>query len=129
MEDKRKNYLIWSVAAAVLFLLSAVMGDLFHATDAKSALGHLSDCFLIPSVVFVGAGAISWAGTFGVYDMLSYGFSMFWNQLVHPRTQFPNYTDYKSARNGKREWNREILVVGAICFAFSFVCLILYFFL
>ncbi len=129
MEDKRKSYLIWSIAAAVLFLLCAFMGDLLHASDVKSVVGYLSDCFVIPGVVFAGAGAISWAGTFGVYDMLSYGFSMVWNQLVHPKKKFPNYADYKAARDEKREWNREMLVVGAVCLAFSLLCLGLYFIL
>ena len=129
MEDKRRSYLIWSIAAAVLFLLCAFMGDLFHVSDLKSVMGYLSDCFVIPGVVFAGAGAISWAGTFGVYDMLSYGFSMVWNQLVHPKKQFPNYMDYKDAKNEKREWNREMLVVGVICLGFSFISLILYFLL
>lgn len=127
MVTKRKSYWIWLIAAALLALLCAFAGDIFHSADLKTAMGGLSDCFAIPGVVFAGAGAISWASTFGVYDMLSYGFSMAWNQLIHPRKKFPNYADYKEKKNEKREWNREMLTVGVVCLILSVLCLLFYF--
>ena len=132
MEKKQNPYLKVIIWAAAFFALGVAMTRIYQPNGIKDFFGDLSNCFLIPGVMLAGGAAISWAGTFGTFDMLSYGSRSFFGIFIRPLAQdLPNhFYDYRKQRDEKgRRWSKETLFVGLISLGASALALIVYYLL
>jgi hypothetical protein len=133
MEQQKQNpYLKPMIWAAVFFALGIVMTKIYRFESIKELFRDLSDCFLLPGVLLAGGAAISWAGTFGTFDMLAYGSRSFFGIFIRPLAQdLPShFYDYRKQRDEKgRHWSKETLFVGLISIGISGLMLIVYFLL
>ena len=115
--DKIKKYIGPTITAIVLFVACMFAnGGLFGDNKAENILYGLCNCFTIPGVVLSGVGAISWAGKFGTFDMLSFGTRSFFGIFIKPlaRDLPRDFYEYKKQKDEKgRHWSIEVLLVGA----------------
>ncbi len=122
-------WLFPGVVAIALFLICAGLRGLFHAADPKTVMGVLSDCFTVPGALLGGVAAISWVGTFGQFDILSYGAKKFLGRFFHPLSaDMPDrFYDYREEKNKKgRTWLKRTFFVGLACLGMGCVMLIVY---
>ncbi len=132
MEQKQNPYLKPLIWAAVFFALGIAVTKIYQAENVKAFFGDLSDCFLLPGVLLFGGAAISWAGTFGTFDMLAYGSRSFFGIFIRPLAQdLPShFYDYRKQKDEKgRHWSKETLFVGLISIGVSALTLIVYYLL
>ena len=131
MEQKKRNPYIVPIAVAVVFAVIYAVSKKVYALDTvQSLIGELSNCFLLPGVLLAGAGTIGWIGTFGTYDMLSYGTKSFFGIFIKPLAEdLPKtFYDYRTAKDEKgRKWSKETLIVGLVSLATSMILLLIYY--
>ncbi len=131
-QQKQSPYLKPMIWAIVFFAVGIVMTKIYRFESIKELFKDLSDCFLLPGVLLAGGAAISWAGTFGTFDMLAYGSRSFFGIFIRPLAQdLPNhFYDYRKQRDEKgRHWSKETLFVGLAFIGVSVLTLIVYFLL
>lgn len=128
MDKKRLRQYGGGILLAVLvFIAGAVTQDLFGAGDIQKKLGLLSNCFLFPAVLLGGIGGLSWAASEGTFDMLSYGFYMVFQRLLHPQKPIEGFYEYKLGKEESRDgWLKHFLLIGLLCFCASAACLLAY---
>ncbi len=133
MKEKKKNsYLKPIIWAVTFFVLGVFVTKIYQFENVKEVIGDLSDCLLIPGVLLSGVAVISWAGTFGTFDMLSYGTKSFFGIFIRPLAEdLPShFYDYRKQKDEKgRHWSKETLFVGLISLGISGLLLIVYAFL
>ena len=132
MEKKQNPYLKPIIWAAAFFALGIMMTKIYQLDGIKEFFRDLSDCFLLPGALLSGGAAISWAGTFGTFDMLSYGSRSFFGIFIRPLAQdLPDhFYDYRKQKDEKgRSWSKETLFVGLISVGISVLALIVYYLL
>ena len=86
--------------------------------------------FTVPGVVLCGIALLGWIGTFGQFDMLSYGSRKFFGHFVHSLSdELPDhFYEYREMRNEQgRDWNKRPLWVGLVCLACAVLSLVLYY--
>lgn len=132
MKQNPKKWMIPAALAVLLFALEVYRKHLFGATEAAAVCGILSDGFFLPGVLLGGVGAISWAATFGQFDMLAYSSRQFFGHFIRPlAADLPHsFYEYREEKNKKgRRWLVPTFFVGLICLVLSFVMLGLYYLL
>ena len=121
MKKKIKKYIGPLVVAVAIFVTCMFAnGGIFGENKAESLLYGICNCFTIPGIILTGIGAISWAGKFGTFDMLSFGTRSFFGIFIKPLSNdMPtNFYDYRKEKDEKgRKWSPELLIVGAIFLA------------
>ena len=131
MEQKKGNpYITPLLVAITLAVIYAIAKKIYVFDTVKTFVGELSNCFLLPGVLLGGAGAIGWIGTFGTYDMLSYGTRSFFGIFIKPlAADLPRtFYEYRVAKDEKgRKWSKETLIVGLISLAVSMILLLVYY--
>ena len=115
---KIKSFISPLILAVALFVgCMFLRGGFFGDVDGRAAtvVDGLANCFTIPGILLAGVGAISWASTFGTFDMMGYGTKTFLGMFIRsigdelPKT----FYDYRKAKNDKgRKWLRETFLVG-----------------
>jgi len=130
MDQNKKNaYITPAVIAAILVVLRAILSKVYVFTTVKDLFGNLSDCFLLPGVLLTGVALLGWIGTFGFFDILSYGSRSFFGIFIRPLAEdLPRtFYDYRVQKEEKgRKWSRETLIVGLIALGISVLLLIAY---
>jgi hypothetical protein len=130
MEDNRFIKWLKPIIAAVLILvISAFSRGLFSAADGEELFKDLSDCFFITGIILSGVGAISWAGTEGTFDMISYGCKTFFGlfSASYAKKLPKSFYDYKQERvTMNKPWLMQTLVVGLTVLAIGLLLLIPY---
>lgn len=130
MEDNK--FIKWLkpiISAVVILVISAFALELFKAGDREELFKDLSDCFFVTGIVLSGVGAISWAGTEGIFDMLSYGCKTFFGlfSASYAKKLPKSFYDYKQEQVEKnRPWLKRTLVVGLVVLAVGLLLLIPY---
>lgn len=126
---KRKSYFITIILIVAVVALMIWSRRLFAAETVKEFMGLLSDCFLVPGVLFFGFGALSWASTKGVYDVLSFGGGSIMRFFIPgmQREKYDNFYNYKMEKEKKgRTWFPEALICGAVTLLLSFLVYAVY---
>ena len=125
MKNKIKKYIGPLVVAVAIFVTCMFAnGGIFGENKAESLLYGICNCFTIPGIILTGIGAISWAGKFGTFDMLSFGTRSFFGIFIKPLSNdMPtNFYDYRKEKDEKgRKWSPELLTVGAIFLAVGLI--------
>ena len=131
MEQKKRNPYIVPIALAIALAVIYAVSKKIYVFDTVGALvGELSNSFLLPGVLLAGAGAIGWIGTFGTYDMLSYGTRSFFGVFIKPLAEdLPKtFYEYRTSKDEKgRKWSKETLIVGLVSLAISMILLLIYY--
>ena len=117
MKNKIKKYIGPLIVAVAIFVSCMFAnGGVFGENKAETLLYGICNCFTIPGIILTGIGAISWAGKFGTFDMLSYGTRSFFGIFIRPLSDdLPtNFYEYRKQKDEKgRKWSVELLIVGA----------------
>ena len=130
--DKSKvtKWIAPCVTGIILFALNAWVQHLFGQETAAETMNVLSNCFTVPGVVLCGIALLGWIGTFGQFDMLSYGSRKFFGHFVHSLSdELPDhFYEYREMRNEQgRVWNKRPLWVGLVCLVCAVLSLVLYY--
>ena len=136
MEEQTKKPNIWiriarCVAALIVAVLLCAWGEgLFTLTNIKDIMGVLSDCFVVPGVLFAGIGGLSWISSKGGYDSMGYMINNFALHNLIP-SKFPksykSLYDYKQEKdeNG-RHWLPQLLITGMFSLLVGVILFIIY---
>ncbi|MBP3577399.1 MAG: DUF3899 domain-containing protein [Lachnospiraceae bacterium] len=135
-EQKKKDklkYLITGIVFLVIALAFMWNDGIFEKESVKEVMGSISNGFFITGGLFAGVGALSFIGSKGTYDTLSYGVSKIGiHHLIPgmPRKDAESFYDYKVAKDKKgRVWFPNLLFVGLAGILLSVVFVVLYSFL
>ena len=129
-KNKAAKWIAPCVTAVVLFALNAWVQHLFGQETAGETMSVLSNSFTVPGVVLCGIALLGWIGTFGQFDMLSYGSRKFFGHFIHSLSdELPDhFYEYREQRNEQgRDWDKHPLWVGLACLACAALSLVLYF--
>ena len=127
--DKTK-YLITVIVFLVTGLMFMWNDGILEKESAKEVMGSISNGFFVTGGLFAGIGALSYIGSKGTYDILSYGFTKIGiHQLIPglPKDVPESFYDYKIAKEEKgRTWFSNLLWVGLSGILVSVVFVIIY---
>lgn len=126
MNETTKKLRTYGIAIAVgigLFAIVWFTRTLPEEPTAYDVVRNLADGFTVAGVVLAGVGGLSWCGTKGTFDMLSYGvsytvgrfFPMGKKDTLHTHKSFYDYRMEKEERG--RHWLKETFFVGLGFFA------------
>ena len=124
---KIKSFISPLILAVALFVgCMFLRGGFFGDVDGRAAtvVDGLANCFTIPGVLLAGVGAISWAASFGTFDMMGYGTKAFLGMFIKSiGDDLPkSFYDYRKAKNDKgRKWLLETFLVGVVFLALGMV--------
>ncbi len=118
----KKRVVFDAVIGTALFILTAIRRGLFNVGEKQDAFGILSDCFVIPGIVLLGFGLLSFAAGEGIFDMLAY--SAYY--LVKPRCG-EDYYQYKCRRREKYTRYKGSFFIGIAFLAMGVIFLTVYF--
>ena len=128
-ENKFIKWLKPIIAAVVIIVIGAFSRGLFQAENSEEIFKDLSDCFFISGIVLSGVGAISWAGSEGSFDMISYGCKTFFGlfSASYAKKLPKSFYDYKQEQIEKNKpWLMQTLIVGLAVLAVGLLFLIPY---
>ena len=113
-----------------IFFLNAFLSGLFSFTETPKIIGEISDGFIIPGVLFIDAGILTWVNKEEFFDMIGYAFSSLWT-LFSPSEKTlekrKTYNEYKKIRDEKgRKWYPFLLISGLITLFIGIVFFIIY---
>ena len=130
---KYAPYVKWGAVAIIAVIFMLAYERPFDKQGAQEIVGTLSDCFAIPGIVMSGIGLLTYLGTLGVYDGISYVFSNFALHSIVPgmyKDKHDSFYEYKQAKDQKgRKWLKELFFVGLCPLALSIILLVVYAFL
>lgn len=116
--DLIKKIVTWSV----LLILIAVIVPLLYFL----AKWNLSDCFLIPTVLYLAAAGLMFVVRMGTFDLFSFQFANWYNSWKKGiAKKYDDYPQYRQIKQEKRKNNSfyylPYLVVGGICLILTIV--------
>ena len=100
----KKRLITDSVIGVLLFFITAIRRRLFDVGELQDIFGVLSDCFVIPGVILLGLGLLSFTREKGIFDMLTYS-------LSKPYCT-EDYFNYKCRRRENDAHYKNSLVIG-----------------
>ena len=130
LKEKRLTVLRW-LSLTIMALIAMYFIELpFEQSSAKEVVGAISNCFVVPGIIFTGFGGLSFVAHLGGYDSFGYMFSNFsLHSLIpgkHP-TKYKTFYEYKEAKNKKgRKWLPQSLITGLINIGIGAIFLIVY---
>lgn len=130
----RQHFWIWFgveigagvlVAALYLLLIGFFTGTAEQETDKM-----LSDALLLPGVILLAVGVLSWVRSKGFFDLLGYStfslFGFFIPRLQRKEDRAKSFYEYKVKKDKKgRHWLPTFLASGLLFFAASILIAIL----
>lgn len=131
-EQKAKRLVIirWVMIAISAFIAMLFIEKPYEMQEAKQVLGSLSNCFVVPGVIFTGIGGLTFIASRGGYDSFGYMISNFsLHSLIpgsHPK-KYKSFYDYKQEKDDKgRKWLPHSLFTGLVNLVFGILLLIFY---
>lgn len=112
---------VFAAAAGLLITLSiCLLKGVFRETDAALIVRYLSDAFLIPGVLLMGIGLLSFLRKEGTYDGLGYTFHTMrkafamrnYREPIEEGSEDRTYFGYKQKVREKRKVSWHLIVVG-----------------
>lgn len=134
MEQENKSrpwhYAVYGGAALLCALIVAWARGAFSA-DVQTALGLLSDGFLVSGLILAGVGGLGYAASKGAYDAFGYAFTRFsLHSLFTTRQTYrqpESFYEYKQEKDqNRRPWSPVMLITGLCALGLSGLCLIGY---
>lgn len=122
MKNKYMKYIYVFVFGILISISIFNYRDIFEASSTKDIVSILSDGFLLPGVLILGAGLLIMVSNGGVFDIFVYGFSKLRAIKLtgdkKPATH-ASYYDYKI--NKEKAPFLFLLIVGSIFFLLSII--------
>lgn len=116
---KSVKHLIYCAVTLTLVFVTAVLQGLFNPPSGMRVSVIICNAFFIIGVLMAGIGILSWAGSKGTYDILSYAGKVILVKFK-PKEKMQSYYDYTQEKNKNRKaWLKELTIWGAICIAIS----------
>jgi len=135
-EEKKPNkvkYLITIGVYTILVILLMWNDRTFSKETLQEVLVSISNGFFIAGGLFAGVGALSYIGSKGTYDTLSYGISKIGIHHLIPgiSKEVPeSFYEYKTAKDEKgRIWFPNLLYVGLAGILLSMIFAVMYSFM
>lgn len=135
-EKKKINkvaYLVTGIIFLVIALAFMWNDGIFEKESSKEIIGSISNGFFVAGGLFAGIGALSYIGSKGTYDTLSYGFTKIGiHQLIPglPKDIPESFYDYKKAKEEKgRTWFPNLLFIGLAGILISVIFVAIYSFM
>ena len=124
------KYLVTGIIFVVISILFMWNDGIFIKETTKDVFGSISNGFFITGGLFTGIGALSYIGSKGTYDSLSYGVSKIGvHHLIPgmPKDIPESFYDYKMAKEEKgRIWFPNLFFTGLIGILISVIFLVIY---
>ena len=121
------KYSIAFVLATGLFFLVVSIRNIFNITDKKQIFRFLSDGFVIPGVVFIGAGALVFVSNFGALNGIAYGLKHAVLMLLpFMKKKHQTYAEFLESRKQTPGYI-FIFVVGGLFFTLGILFMILFY--
>lgn len=129
--EKRIRYIKTACAMTVCVILCFVIINPFGEEGVKNVIGKISDCFIVPGVLFSGISLLSYVSYLGGYDSFGYAFSKFGlHNLWFTRqsaVRYESYYEYKQAKHEKgRKWFPHLLIFGLSALVLGVILLVVY---
>ena len=130
IKEKKLAFLRW-VSITIIALIAMYFVEMpFNQNSAKEAIGAISNCFVVPGIIFTGLGGLTFIGHLGGYDSFGYMISNFsLHSLIpgkHPK-KYGTFYEYKEAKDKKgRKWLPELLITGLINIGVGIIFLVIY---
>ena len=116
-------WLKYGIAAAVGLLIAlsiCLLKGVFRETDQALIVRYLSDAFLIPGVLLMGIGLLSYIKKEGAYDGLGYTFQTMrrafamrnYREPIEEGSEDRTYFGYKQKVKAKRKVAWHLVIVG-----------------
>lgn len=125
-----RQYLCTIGIGLVTSLGIALLQGLSLEHSAYMNARFISDGCFVTGMVLLGAGALSWIGGSGFFDIFGYGFRslpMLFSPIRSPK-QFPTFYDYKQTKAQRRGGPLFFLLIsGAVFLLAATVCLSMYY--
>ena len=126
------KYLVTSIVFIVIAILLMWNDGIFTKESVKDVLGSISNGFFIAGGLFTGIGALSYIGSKGTYDTLSYGVNKIGiHHLIPgmPKDIPESFYEYRTAKEEKgRILFPNLLFIGLAGIFISVIFLVIYFF-
>ena len=131
----KKSYVGYIVALIIGLVFGGIYAytvGLFSAKSASEFLLALCHSLEVPAIILIGIGLLTWISSKGIYDMISYGFSIAFMPFVHwfrgEKIEYKKFYDYKMEKDDKRKpWLKEMLIVGLGFLAVYLIVLVIYY--
>ena len=132
-EKKQISVKKYGITFGFYFIFSFIFmwnDGVFESESLQEVIGSVTDGFFIAGILFAGIGGLSYIGSKGTYDTLSYGVSKIGiHQWVPglPKEIPESFYEYKIKKEEKgRTWFCNLLLVGLAGIGLSVLFLILY---
>lgn len=132
-EKKQIDKIKYLVTGAIFIILALVLmwnDGILEKENTKDVMGSISNGFFIAGGLFAGMGALSYIGSKGTYDTLSYGFTKIGiHQLIPglPKDVPESFYEYKKAKDEKgRNWFPNLLITGLAGILLSVIFVVIY---
>ena len=135
-EKKKINKVTYLVTGSIFLVIAMVFmwnDGIFEKEGSKEVIGSISNGFFAAGGLYTGIGALSYIGSKGTYDTLSYGFTKIGiHQLIPglPKDIPESFYEYKKAKEEKgRIWFPNLFFIGLTGVLLSVIFVVLYSFL
>lgn len=128
MNDRLRKYYIFTAIGIAVFIFAALGRELFEGAPPAETFMILSDCCFIPGVLLMGLGGLSWAASFGAYDVFGYAGSTIMSHFNHSGAYRPeSFYDYKTRKaKSRKPWLFESLIIGVIFTVLAVIFMVVY---
>ncbi len=126
MKPNTKRYVISIGVGLLITVLVALSRNIFAEDEINRVLISLVDSFFISGICLTCVGALVFVSNEGMFYMISYGFSLFFNirrRDINGR-KYKDFYEYKSAKEEKQHSCAYLLLVGLGFLAVSALFLI-----
>ncbi len=110
----------------LLSLAIMLSRGIFGVKDIYGVLLILNDAFFVSGICLICAGGLVFASDEGIFRMLSYSISLFFQirKRNKPEKKYKDFYEYKVAKDEKKHSCAHLLVVGFAFLAVAFLLLI-----
>ncbi len=130
MRNKYIKYIIVTLIGILISLSIFSYRNLFNANNIRDIAYILSDGFLLPGVLILGAGLLLLVSNGGMFDIFTYSFKKMRAKKLYGEKRPSYYNSYYDYRTSKEKVPFGFLViVGGIFFALSVIFNIMFFYL
>lgn len=132
MDKKIKiiQYSVTTFIGLIMLFIYALLHDMFNQDSFKSVIGLMSNGFLIPGLLLILSGLLTFVGKTGFFDIMGYGFRSLWilctpsKKALQERKTFYEYKEEKNAN--ERHWYPFLCLVGTGFIVLAIVADIIY---
>lgn len=127
-----QKYLLAFGIGFLIALVALLLNGAFRAGEADARMKAFSDAFLLPGVLFLLIGGLSWVASKGFCDLIGFSTTSLLGFFIprgedSDRGKAANLYEYKKAKDEKgRYWLPHVLVAGIFFLAVSVLFALLF---